>query len=62
MVAADPVRSARFGGILMRKCPVCNWEIKDEGIKVKAGDKEVVVCCEECADKLAKQKKAPSKK
>jgi hypothetical protein len=45
----------------MRKCPVCNWEIKDDGIKVKAGGKEVVVCCEECADKLTKQK-TPSKK
>jgi hypothetical protein len=46
----------------MRKCPVCDWEIKDQGIKVKAGEKEVVVCCEECADKLAKQKKTLGKK
>jgi ribosome-binding protein aMBF1 (putative translation factor) len=46
----------------MRKCPVCNWEIKDDGIKVKTGGKEVVVCCEECADKLNQKKKTPSKK
>jgi len=35
------------------KCPVCDWEIK-KGVKVKAGGKEVTVCCRECADKLAK--------
>jgi hypothetical protein len=46
----------------MRKCPVCDWEIKDKGIKVKAGGKDVVVCCQECADKLTKGAKAPAKK
>jgi Archaeal TRASH domain len=39
----------------MAKCPVCDWEIKDKGIKVKSGGKETVVCCQECADKLKKQ-------
>lgn len=34
------------------KCPVCDWEIKDEGIKVKVGNKEVVVCCDDCAKKV----------
>jgi hypothetical protein len=34
------------------KCPVCDWEIKDGGVKVNSGGKEVVVCCQECADKL----------
>jgi hypothetical protein len=35
-----------------KKCPVCDWEIKDEGIKVKAGDKEITVCCDDCAKKV----------
>jgi hypothetical protein len=34
-----------------KKCPVCDWEITDGGIKVKVGDKEITVCCDECADK-----------
>ncbi|MCC6677798.1 MAG: hypothetical protein IT436_11685 [Phycisphaerales bacterium] len=39
----------------MSKCPVCDWEIKDKGVKVKSGGKEVTVCCQECADKLKAQ-------
>ena len=31
------------------KCPVCDWEIKDGGIKVKVGGKEITVCCDDCA-------------
>jgi hypothetical protein len=46
----------------MRKCPVCAWEIKDEGIKVKVGQKEVVVCCQECADKLSQERKTTARK
>lgn len=42
----------------VKKCPVCDWEIKEGAIKVKAQDKQVVVCCEECADKV---KESPSK-
>jgi ribosome-binding protein aMBF1 (putative translation factor) len=34
-----------------KKCPVCDWEIKDEGIKVQVGGKEVTVCCDDCAQK-----------
>lgn len=34
-----------------KKCPVCDWEIKDEGIKVKVGGKEMTVCCDDCAKK-----------
>ena len=30
-------------------CPVCDWEIKDGGIKVKVGGKEITVCCDDCA-------------
>jgi ribosome-binding protein aMBF1 (putative translation factor) len=33
------------------KCPVCDWEIKDGGIKVKVGNRELVVCCDDCAKK-----------
>ena len=29
------------------KCPVCDWEITDGGVKV-AG-KEITVCCDDCA-------------
>jgi YHS domain-containing protein len=35
-----------------KKCPVCDWEIKDAGIAVKAGGKEVTVCCDDCAKKM----------
>lgn len=34
-----------------RKCPVCDWDIKDAGVKVTVGGKELVVCCDECAQK-----------
>jgi YHS domain-containing protein len=34
-----------------KKCPVCDWDIKDAGIKVTVGGKELVVCCDECAQK-----------
>ncbi len=36
----------------MKKCPVCDWEIKDEGVKVKVGTKTVLACCEDCAKKI----------
>jgi hypothetical protein len=54
------VRS-RFKGRLMKakKCPVCDWEIKDGGIKVKVGGKEIIVCCDDCAKK-AKEGSAKS--
>lgn len=34
-----------------RKCPICDWEIKDGGKRVRVGDRFVVVCCDECAAK-----------
>jgi hypothetical protein len=34
-----------------KKCPVCEWEIKDGGIEVTAGGKEITVCCDDCANK-----------
>ena len=41
-----------------KKCPVCDWEIKDAGINVKVGDKEITVCCDDCAQKA---KESPTK-
>jgi ribosome-binding protein aMBF1 (putative translation factor) len=41
-----------------KKCPVCNWEIKDGGIKVKVAGKEITVCCDDCANKA---KESPGK-
>jgi ribosome-binding protein aMBF1 (putative translation factor) len=35
-----------------KKCPVCDWEIKDGGIPVKVGGKELTVCCDDCAKKV----------
>jgi ribosome-binding protein aMBF1 (putative translation factor) len=39
------------------KCPVCDWEIKDGGIKVQVGGKEITVCCDECAAKARESPK-----
>jgi YHS domain-containing protein len=41
-----------------KKCPVCDWELKDGGIAVKVGGREIIVCCDECAEKA---KENPSK-
>lgn len=35
-----------------QKCPVCDWDIDDNGRDVKVRDKTVTVCCEECEKKL----------
>jgi ribosome-binding protein aMBF1 (putative translation factor) len=35
-----------------KKCPVCDWEIKEAGIAVKTGGKELTVCCDDCAKKV----------
>ena len=40
------------------KCPVCDWDITDSGIKVKVAGKEITVCCDDCA----KQAQADAKK
>lgn len=39
------------------KCPVCDWQITDQGIKVNVNGKVITVCCEECA---AKAKEDPA--
>ena len=33
------------------KCPVCDWDMQDGGIKVKVAGKTLTVCCDECAKK-----------
>jgi len=35
-----------------KKCPVCEWEIKDNGEQIKVDGKIVLVCCDECARKV----------
>ncbi len=34
------------------KCPVCDWDINDGGIKVNVAGKEIIVCCDDCAKKV----------
>ncbi|WP_243317667.1 hypothetical protein [Geothrix paludis] len=36
----------------IEKCPVCDWDMKDGGIKVRVAGKELTVCCNECAAKV----------
>ena len=36
----------------IEKCPVCDWDMKDGGIKIQVAGKEIRVCCDECAAKL----------
>jgi hypothetical protein len=33
----------------VKKCPVCDWEFKDQGQAVKVGKETVTVCCADCA-------------
>ncbi len=35
-----------------RQCPVCRWEIKDDGKQVKVDGRVILVCCAECAAKV----------
>ena len=34
------------------KCPVCDWEIKDDARTVKISGQSVVVCYDDCAEKV----------
>jgi len=44
-----------------QKCPECDWEIKDGGVLVTIGDKQLLVCCDDCAkEALAKYEAAAS--
>lgn len=38
--------------MLPRKCPVCDWEIKDEAQQIKLEGNVILVCCDECAKKF----------
>ena len=44
------------------KCPVCDWEIKDGGIKIRIGGKEITVCCDDCAAKAKAAAQQPTRK
>jgi hypothetical protein len=35
-----------------QKCPVCDWDIEDGGKTVRSAGTAVVVCCDECAEKV----------
>lgn len=34
-----------------KKCPVCGWEIKDNGVEVEVSGRLITVCCTDCAAK-----------
>ncbi len=36
----------------IEKCPVCDWDMKEGGLKVKVAGKEITVCCGECTSKV----------
>lgn len=50
MVAAG-IEASREAPMAIEKCPVCDWDMQDGGIKVKVAGKEITVCCDECAEK-----------
>jgi hypothetical protein len=56
--AVASVSDSKGNSMKTKKCPVCDWEIKDGGIKVKVGGKEITVCCDDCAKKA---KASPAK-
>ncbi len=35
-----------------KKCPVCDWEIKDGGKTVNVENTRILVCCDDCAEKV----------
>jgi hypothetical protein len=37
------------------KCPVCDWEVQAGGIRVRVGGREIVTCCDECAEKARRE-------
>ena len=52
------ISNLRRDAMKTKKCPVCDWEIKEGGIKVKVGGSEITVCCDDCAKKA---KASPAK-
>ena len=47
-----PTASQRRYVIETIKYPACDWEIKDAGIKVQVEGRELLACCDTCADKV----------
>jgi ribosome-binding protein aMBF1 (putative translation factor) len=45
-----------------KTCPICDWEITDAGIKVVVEGKEIVVCCEDCAQKAKERAQSSTSK
>lgn len=43
-----------------QKCPECDWEIKDGGVLVTVGDKQLLVCCDDCAKEAIAKHEAAS--
>jgi hypothetical protein len=51
--SSDPANQIQKRCIMETKtCPVCEWEIKDAGITIKAGGGEITICCDDCARKV----------
>ncbi|HEX5050395.1 MAG TPA: hypothetical protein VFZ65_01355 [Planctomycetota bacterium] len=44
-----------------KKCPVCDWDIKDGGKQITVAGKPMTVCCDECAEKARAAAKKGSK-
>jgi ribosome-binding protein aMBF1 (putative translation factor) len=40
------------------KCPICDWDMQDGGIKVQVAGREITVCCDECAAKAVARAEA----
>ena len=36
----------------VKKCLVCDWEIKSGGKNVRVSGRSVVVCCDDCGEKV----------
>ena len=64
---AGPLAAARasrtYGEAVMAtsKCPVCDWDLKDDAKSVKVDGKTVRVCCDDCAAKVKANPKKYSK-
>lgn len=35
-----------------QRCPVCDWEIEDDGKLVEVDGKTITVCCDDCAREM----------
>lgn len=46
---------------VVKKCPECGYEVKQDGVKVEIDGKSVEVCCQECAEAIQRKAKKRSK-